>query len=286
MEVAKQYYRLTKPGIIQGNSLPAIAGFLLASGSQIDFGLFLAMLIGLALVIASACVFNNYIDRDIDSKMERTKNRATANGNISFSSAITYATVLGVAGFFILIEFTNTLTALVAAVGFIFYVVLYGYYKRRSVHGTLVGSVSGAVPPVVGYCAVAGQIDATAITLFLILVLWQMPHFYAIAIFRASDYAAAKIPVLPAVRGHKYTKSVIILYIIAFIAATLALKPVADTSWTYLAVASVLGLYWLRLGLAGLRSNDDIKWSRKLFGGSLVVLTLLCVVISLNQLLP
>lgn len=173
----KTYYELTKPGIIFGNAVTTTAGFLLASKGDIDWWLFFATLIGLSLIIASACVFNNYIDREIDQKMTRTKNRALAKGLIPVQRAITFAICLGLIGVAFLDLYTNPLTLLVALTGFFVYVVVYGICKRRSVYGTLVGSIAGGVPPVVGYCAVSNQFDTGALLLFTTVALWQMPHF-------------------------------------------------------------------------------------------------------------
>jgi len=219
----KDYYSLTKPGIIFGNAIPAVAGFFLASKGHPNAGLFIAMLVGISFVIASACVFNNYIDRDIDKFMARTKKRALPTGIISGRNALLYAIVLGVIGFSLLLFYTNLLTTFVGFVGFFVYIVLYGISKRRSVYGTIVGSIAGAVPPVVGYVAVTNNFDMGALLLFLILVIWQMPHFYAIAIFREDDYAAASIPVLPIKQGIKATKIHMVLYIAAFLIATVML---------------------------------------------------------------
>ncbi len=280
------YYSLTKPGIIYGNLLTVAAGFFLASKWQINLVLFGATLAGIALVIASACVFNNYIDRDIDEKMERTKNRALAAGLVPVRNAILYAVCLGVSGFALLLFFTNLLTAIIGLVAFVDYVILYGISKRRSVHGTLVGSISGAATMVGGYTAVTSRFDAGALILFLIMVFWQMPHFYAIAIYRLKDYQAAGIPVLPVVKGIKTTKIQILVYIIAFIAAAVALTLFGYAGYSYLVAAVLLGFIWLWLSIKGFRTNNDVLWARKLFFFSLVVLLSVSVAISAGPLLP
>ena len=139
--------------------------------------------------------------------MERTKDRALAAGRISGRAAIVYGTILGFVGFAVLVLHTNLLTAAIAAVGFFFYVFMYSlWFKRRSICGTVVGSIAGAVPPLVGYCAASNRFDAAAILLFFILAIWQMPHFFAIAIYRFNDYAAASIPVFPVKKEIQKTK--------------------------------------------------------------------------------
>lgn len=279
----KQYYLLIKPGIIFGNGIPAIAGFFLASKGQINLILFFVMLVGLSLVIASACVINNYIDRNIDKKMVRTKNRALAANTIPVISAILSAVILGIAGFSLLFFYTNLLTAFLAFIGFFFYVVMYSIWKRKSSFGTVVGSISGAIPPVVGYCAVTNNFDIGALLLFLILVFWQMPHFYAIAIFRSDDYAAAGIPVLPVEKDLQTTQVHMLLYILAFLVATVGLYIFGLTGFIYLVIALVLGLYWLFIGTKGFTVSNTHKWARKMFGISLLVLTILCAVITIDS---
>jgi len=282
----KTYFSLIKPGIIRGNAIAATAGFLLASKGQIHFNLGIAMLTGLSLVIASACVFNNYIDREIDAKMARTNQRALVRGAISVRAAIIFGSILGVAGAAILGVFTNLLTLAISLFGFFAYVVLYGIWKRRSAIGTVVGSISGAVPPVVGYVAVTGRLDVAAGILFLIIVLWQMPHFYAIAIYRLSDYTAANIPVLPSKQGIRATKIQMLAYIVAFTVAAASLYLLGYAGVAYLVVTLMLGLVWLALGLSGFAAANDTLWAKQMFKYSLVVITGLCLVISLNTVLP
>lgn len=282
----KKYYQLTKPGIIYGNLLTATGGFLLASKKDINFGLLLMTLLGIALVIGSACVFNNYLDRGLDIKMARTKKRALVSGDISPTSAIIYAFLLGVIGFAVLAVSTNALTVWIGIIGFADYVVLYAIGKRRSTLGTIIGSISGAMPVIAGYTAVTNRFDGGALILFLILSFWQMPHFYAIALRRIKDYKAAGLPVLPAKKGARTTKIQILLYIIAFIATTLSLRVYGYAGWTFLIVMEALGLKWLYMGIKGFKTNDDEKWARKMFLFSLVIILTFSVMLSLNVWLP
>lgn len=279
----KDYLTITKPGIIGGNVISVMGGFFLAAQGEFDLPLFLAALVGLALVIASGCAFNNVIDRDIDAVMERTRNRPLVQGRVTPAATLGFATLLGVAGFALLALGTNALTVGLAAFGFVIYVGVYSLYmKRHSEYGTLVGSLSGAVPPVVGYCAVSGQFDTGALTLLLIFCLWQMPHSYAIAIFRLEDYRAASIPVLPVVRGIETAKHHILGYILAFIFATLALSLAGYAGAGYFIVALVMGVYWLYLGFEGYRARDDERWAKRVFGFSILTITVLSVTMSLD----
>jgi protoheme IX farnesyltransferase len=287
----KDYYELTKPGIIYGNAITAIAGFLLAwskllAKSTFDIKLFVAMLIGLSLVIAAGCVFNNIYDSKIDAVMERTKNRAIASGKISKRSAFIFGVILIFLGLFILHFHTNRSALLAALLGFVVYVFIYTPLKHKTVYATLIGAIAGATPPVVGYTAVTNNFDITAIILFIILVLWQMPHFYSIAIYRMKDYAAASIPVLPIKSGIKTTKIHILIYIIAFIVAAFSLRYYNITGDFYAGFTTVLGLTWLYYAIKGFKTPDDVLWAKKMFKFSLIVLTSLSVLLALNNFLP
>ncbi|MGA8165602.1 MAG: heme o synthase [Waddliaceae bacterium] len=278
----KTYCLLTKPGIILGNIITMSGGFALASKGNIDVGLFLATLAGLALVIASGCVFNNYIDRDFDEKMARTKHRALVMGLVSTRQAMVFAIVLGVFGALFLALFTNLLTVMIALLGFFVYVVLYSISKYRSIHGTLVGSIAGAVPPVVGYCAVSNCLDAGALIVFTMIVMWQMPHFFAIAIYRLEDYLAASIPVLPIKKGIHRTKIHMMAYILAFMIASFLLTVFNYTGYTYLVIAALLGIAWLCLCVQGLNCDNHQHWARNMFLFSLVIVVVQCLIIPFN----
>jgi protoheme IX farnesyltransferase len=281
-----RYYRLTKPGIIKGNLFTAVAGYLLAAGFDFAWLNLIGTLAGVAFVIGSGCVFNNVIDRDIDKKMARTKKRELVQGTISVKVALAFATALGLAGFACLAIFANWLTVAIGLVGMLFYVVIYAIGKRASSLGTVIGSISGAIPPVAGYTAAAGHLDNAAFLLFLIMALWQMPHFYAIAMYRLKDYSAAGIPVLPAVKGMRTTKIYILLYVVAYTIAAVSLSFLDYTGLTYLIVMMVLGMLWFLKGIQGFKTKDDDKWARMMFGYSLVVMTTWSVLICANELLP
>jgi protoheme IX farnesyltransferase len=280
-----KYYRLTKPGIVYSNAMTAAAGFLFASDGHVKFWNLLILLLGTSLIIASACVFNNYIDRGIDAKMKRTKKRATANGKISALSVNIYATILGVLGFAVLAH-TNLTTFLIGVLAFFSYVVLYGIAKRKTIHGTLVGTIPGAASLVAGYTAVSGRLDLATLLLFLIMLTWQMAHFYSIAIFRLKDYKSAGLPVMPVVKGVKSTKLQIIAYIFVFIIVTIDLSFFGYTGLSFLFVMSGLGMYWLFKAIDGFKVRSDTKWARDMFGYSLIVLLVLSVMVSLNSFLP
>lgn len=285
--VIKSYYSLIKPRVLYGNVITAVAGFLLASKWHIDLRVFVATIFGTSLVIGSACVINNYLDQDIDSKMERTKERALVAGDVKGSGAVIFSIILGLGGIATLYFFTSLLVVLIGILGFVVYVLLYGMLsKRLSVHGTLVGSISGATPVLAGYCAASGKIDSGAVIVFLILFFWQMPEFYSISIYRRSEYKAAGIPVMAVSKGVKYTKLQIFLYTIACVAATLSLTIFGYTGYIYLLFMGLISAYWLALGYKGFGAADSNTWARQMFHFSLVFLLAVSLFMSIGNVLP
>lgn len=286
-EKLKLYYSLTKPRVTYGNVITTVAGFLLAAGGNIDWWQLLATTIGMTFVIGSACALNNYLDQDIDAKMARTKARALVQGKLPGRNAVIFSAVLGLLGTIILYLSTNVLTTVVAILGFIVYVVFYGMLsKRLSIHGTLVGSISGAAPILAGYTAVANTIDTGAVLVFLVLFLWQMPEFYSIAVYRRDEYKAAGVPVMSVVKGKKNTIVQIFVYTIIFVITSLLLTVFNYTGYVYLAIMGLLGVYWVWLGAKGLRVEDQDAWAHKMFHFSLVMLLVFSFMISIDSLLP
>ena len=284
-ETLRAYYYLTKPGIVYGNALMAIAGYFFGAHGSPSVTVFFGMLLGVSAVMASACVYNNVIDRNIDLKMERTKKRAVPAGTVSPFHALIFANILLVIGILLLVFGANLLTALVAIGGHVAYVVLYGIAKRKTVHGTLVGTLSGSTPPVIGYVAATGQLDLVALLLFLVLVAWQMPHFYAIAILRRDDYASAGIPVLSVVKGIDATRKQIIAYVILFILATIALGVYGGVSLLGTLIVILAGFYWLYVCLQIVEQGEAVGWARKQFGWSLMLLLIMAATWSLDSFL-
>jgi len=280
----RRYWSVTKPGIIMGNFISVAGGFLLASKGDVDLWLMTATLIGLSLVIASGCAINNVIDRDIDIKMARTRTRVTVTGEMSAMTALCHGTVLGIMGFGLLIAYTTQVAVLFAAFGYFIYVGVYSLYmKRNSVYGTFIGSLSGAVPPVVGYCAVTGQFDTGALILLVMFSLWQMPHSYAIAIFRFKDYQAANIPVLPVAQGIDKAKRHIVLYIAIYTLVVMLLPIGGYTGAAFMAVACTTSFWWLLMALRGYRRNIDVSgWARQVFAFSIINITALSIAMAVD----
>ena len=284
---SRSYLQLIKPGITLSNTISGVAGFFLAASFvAFSWAVFIGAIGGIAFIIASACVMNNILDRDIDKRMKRTAKRDVASGVISIPKALVFGIVLGLIGFGLLVFLTNALTVLLGVVAYVWYVAIYGIAKRTTAYSTLIGGVAGALPPVAGYTALTGTIDAGAIILFLILFFWQMPHFYAIAMFRQSDYASAKLPVWSVKYGMKSSKVQILVFTIIF-AIVFALPTFYGyTGIIYLVGSVLLSAYWLFKGIFLYNKVDDVKWARQMFGVSLLVMLSMSLLIAVGGYLP
>ncbi|MFK8863662.1 heme o synthase [Acinetobacter nosocomialis] len=283
----KKYLFLTKPGILFGNFVTTLGGFFLAAQGSIDILLLLLTLIGTTLVVASGCVVNNVIDQDIDTKMQRTQNRALVKKTISPTVALIYAFVLGVIGFSILWFGVNGYAFLFAVIGFVVYVGFYSLWtKRTSIHQTVIGSISGASPPVIGYTAITHQFDVAALLLFLAYGLWQMPHSWAIAIYRFDDYKNAGIPILPVARSIYRTKIECVIYILLFAAVLNGLYCFGYTNVFFLITFNALTAYWFYLSIIGFKAENDQLWAKRFFLYSVILITLLSLSFSFTYQSP
>lgn len=282
MSIFRDYLSLTKPGIIFGNLISVAGGLFLGSRGLLNGQTFIASLIGIALVIGGGCALNNFIDRDIDALMLRTRNRPLVQGRIPAVRALILGLLLAICGMSILALFTNILAALVTLAGFLVYVVFYSLWLKRSPHGTWVGSLSGAVPPLAGYCAASGRLDTAGLILFAIYALWQFPHAYAIAILHVQDYARASIPVLPVVRGVARVKRDMPVYVAIFTLCALLLYFTHNTGISYLAVILILGLAWTGSTWRDRKCSDDRRWAKKSFGYSIVMVIAVSLMMSVD----
>lgn len=275
------YISLTKPGIVLGNALTAFGGFALAAQGQPAHPLLFPTLLGLMLIMASACVCNNIADRAQDAKMARTKERPLAAGVVSPRQALLFAVALFLLGTLILGWGVHFLALALAWIAYAIYVFLYRRAKRRSPLGIVVGSLAGAMPPVIGYCALAQRIDGAACLLFAMLYAWQMPHFFALSIMYMRDYAAAALPVLPTRKGLRATKQQMVLYAAAFALAAPLLALCGYASRLYFWIALALGGGWVLLCLQGLRTRNDQLWAYRVFFYSLVAIVGLSLAMAL-----
>lgn len=278
----KQYLLVTKPWIVLANLISAAAGFFLASRGRFDPELFLATMAGTALIVAAACVCNNAIDRRLDRLMERTRHRALATGAMSPANAATYAAVLGLLGGGVLWEGTNALALGIVIGGFGIYVGLYSLYlKRRSVYSTVIGSLAGAAPPLAAYCAAGNRFDLGAVLVLLLFSSWQIPHSYAITIYRHKDYQAAGIPVMSVARDIPTTRRHIVGHIIGFTIAALLLAACGFAGLRYALAVAVTGLFWLATAMAD--SGEDLgRWAKTVYAVSIAAVLVVSIMMAVD----
>lgn len=274
---------LIKPRIIRLNLIAAFGGFWVASKWQIDGWLLFWMLLGSALTMASSCVFNNYWDRDFDTKMERTKSRPLPQGRLSPGFALAYSVVLGIAGLAILFIMVNPLTGWLGILGMFAYIVVYTILlKRHSTWSTSIGGVSGAMPPVIGYCAVTNTVDAGAWILFALLFLWQPAHFWSLAIRRVEEYRAAHFPLLPVVKGVTRTKWQMLPYILLLLPTSIFMYTYGYAGIYFLVISLALGTFWFVHAALGLTTKDTDKWAKRDFIISVNYLMIIFLVMILD----
>ena len=279
----RAYIQLIKPGYLLSNDLTAIAGFLLASRGHVNLPLLLVTLIAISLGLMSVNIFNNIIDRHLDGTMKRTQKRPLVTGAISPRAALVLALLSGAAATVVFIRYTNLLTLAIGAFGFVMYEGFYSLAKRRTTWSTLIGAIPGAIPPVAGYTAVTGRLDLGALLFFSILLFWQLPHFYAIAIYRLQDYKQAHIPVLPVIQGIPATKLHMLFFVVAFSVSIVALYFTGLTGYIYLAVMGALSLFWISFSCYGFFAKETNWWARKMFVASLVINLTFSVLIAANS---
>lgn len=267
-----------KTGIIKSNLLAMFAGLALAIYiNQVSpfekLPEIILAIFGSSLVIGAAGTFNNLYDRDIDIIMERTKNRPTVTGTIQPKAALLLGVSMALIGLGAL-ALASPLAAFFGFLGLFFYVVPYTMWsKRRTIYNTEIGSISGAVPPLIGWTAITPDLMHFGILgLFAIMVFWQMPHFYAIAIRKHDDYKAANIPMLPVVKGLKRTYIQSNVYLLGLIAASFLFAPI---SIGIVIVALLLSVAWLVLSIVGYKKMPPEKWAKAMFIFSLNHVTIL-----------
>ncbi len=237
------------------------------------------MLVTTCAVVASANSLNCWLERDVDQLMARTARRPLPSGRLRPNIAFWFGVVLGVTSIPLLTFFVNPMTGLLGAIALISYVAIYTPMKQRSPAALLVGSVPGALPPLMGWTAATGTIDAPGVALFAILFIWQLPHFIAISIYRREEYERAGMKVLPSVRGEQHAKVFILLYTGALIVSSVLPFVFRVAGPIYLTVACAVGVYYFAVNVRGLRkevTGEVAKvWARKSFLASLVYLTAL-----------
>ena len=275
----KDFITLTKTGIVGSNVMTAFLGIWLASkytGFSIDdhpLRVILAML-GTMFVIAGGTSLNNYIDRDIDKLMPRTRDRPSANGRIPPNQILLVGFIFSIVGTFLLLM-TEMMAAVLGLIGLFVYVVFYTMWtKRTTSFNTAVGAISGAMPPLIGWAAVDPGLHPVAWVLFFIMFIWQMPHFFAIGMMRCEDYRNAGVPMLPVVAGFATTKRQMVLYVGVLIPVSLLLYKLG---MVYTIGVALLSIGWLAIGIFGFKMKNDLKWARMMFVYSLNYLVLLVI---------
>lgn len=274
----RQYVALTKPRVVQLIVFCAAIGMLLAvPGLPRWADVVTAVLasVGIWLVASAAAAFNCLIEQKIDARMKRTSWRPTANGDLSQAQALLFSAVLGGAGMALLYFRVNPLTAWLTFGTFVGYAVIYTVIlKPMTPQNIVIGGASGAMPPVLGWAALTGEVGPEAIALFLIIFLWTPPHFWALALYRAEDYARAGLPMLPVTHGNEFTRLQILLYTFILFAATLLPFVQGMSGWLYLAAAVVLGGRFIHYAIR-LRREYSEALARETFRFSIWHLSLL-----------
>ena len=273
---------LAKPRIT-GMVIITFAGGLWLAPGQIAGWRAIMTLVGTALLVAASNTFNMYLERNFDPLMERTRDRPLPRAALSPETALAFGTLLACAAVPLVFLGGNLLTGILGLAALGSYVVVYTPLKRHSGMALFVGAVPGALPPLMGWTAVTGQLDAPGLALFAILFLWQIPHFLAIATYRANDYARAGFKVLPLAISTRATRVTIVLFSVGLVAATIALEPLRVAGLGYLLCAALLGAVFIGWAAAGFRRAAANAWARSLFFYSIVYLTLLFVALVIDR---
>lgn len=281
----RDYVALVKPGILRLLLILTFCSMLVAQRGMPDVLLVVWTLLGMGMMSGSANAINMVYDRDIDAVMLRTQKRPLPSGKMAARYALGFAVGLGVAAFALLALLVNPLTAVVALGGHLFYVFIYTMWLKRSTpQNIVIGGAAGAVPPLVGWAAVHGELSVAAWIMFTIVFLWTPPHFWALSLYKRGDYARAGVPMLPVVRGARHTKLQMVWYTLLLVPVTVLLALGGALGWLYGLAATVLGAIFLGLSVKVLLSRGDY-WPKRMFAYSILYLALLFGAMSADSLL-
>jgi heme o synthase len=282
----RDFVTLAKPRITFMVVVTAAGGLFLSKRSPtvdaLSTATIVSTLVGTALVVAGANALNMYIERDIDAHMPRTKNRPLPTRRMPPKAALWFGVVLSALSVPILAIGANPLTALLAVLANLLYVLAYTPLKQHSAYALHVGAIPGAIPPLLGWTAGTGRIDVAGLILFSILFLWQIPHFIAITLFRKADYARAGLIVLPNVVGELASRHTIVRWIFACVAASVLLVPLGLAHRGYLVIATLIGAAFFTWGCYGLREGSGTRWAKSLFGISILYLMALFAALAID----
>ena len=284
----RQFYELTKPRVVSLIVFCAVIGMFLAAPPTAlpGLGLILAATVGIALVAGAAAVINCLVEQSIDAVMARTRGRPLVRGTINSVQALIFSGVVGAAGLCLLYAFVNPLTMWLTLATFVGYAVIYTVVlKPLTPQNIVIGGASGAMPPVLGWTAVTGQIDPQALLLFLIIFAWTPPHFWALALYRVEEYAKAGLPMLPVTHGREFTQLHVLLYTVILLIVSVLPFVFGMSGWPYLIVALILGTVFLHYAWKLYRSYSDAL-ARQTFRFSIAYLAFLFAALLVDHYLP
>jgi len=271
----KNYLELCKPKVVLLLVFTANVGMLLAVPGMPPIAEFIYATLGIGLSSASAAAINHYIDQKADAEMARTKNRPLPSGELNSNNVLIFAAVIGIIGILILTFLINILTAVLTFISLIGYAIIYTVYlKRLTPQNIVIGGAAGAAPPVLGWCAMTGEVHPYALLLFLLIYVWTPPHFWALAIARREEYAKVNIPMLPVTHGTEFTRLHILLYTILLFIVTLLPYLTGMSGLIYLIPSALLSLGFIFFALKMMRTKED-KTAMQTFAFSIIYLMLL-----------
>lgn len=279
----RAYWELTKPGVVALLMVTAVIGMFLATPGMVPWRVLILGSLGMALAMMASAVINQIMDQRIDAIMARTHKRPLVQGRVNTRAALIFAAMLAVASLFILDVFINRLTAVLTFFGIIGYAFIYTLWlKRATPQNIVIGGLAGAIPPLLGWTAVTGEIHPHALLLVLIIFAWTPPHFWALAIHRRDEYAKADIPMLPVTHGLEFTKTSVLLYTVILLLTALLPYLTGMSGLIYLAGSTVLGSIFLLYALK-LKFRNDPKVPMKTFGYSITYLFLLFLLLLVDH---
>jgi len=285
-QVIQSYYQLTKPRIIPLLLITTAASMFMASEGNIDPILLIITLLGGTLAAASAQTFNCVYDQDIDYDMKRTRKRPIPSGKVQSNHAIIFGAILGILSFSLLAIWVNLLSALLAMSGIIFYMLIYTHWlKRHTTQNIVIGGAAGAIPPLVGWAAVTGDLSWSAWAIFKLIFLWTPPHFWALALMISDDYAEVGVPMLPVVEGASYTVKQIWIYTLITVGFSFILiYPLHSLGLVYFGFATILGITFIVKAWQLLQQPEDKETAKSMFKYSILYMMLLCTGIVIDTL--
>jgi len=271
----RAFYALTKPRVVSLIVFTAVIGMFLATPGMVPVRILLAATLGIALVAGAAAAVNCLVEQNVDALMLRTRWRPLPSGELSSLQTLVFAGVVGGLGLWLLVHYVNALTMWLTLATFVGYAIVYTVIlKPMTPQNIVIGGASGAMPPVLGWAAVTGEVTTEAMLLFLIIFAWTPPHFWSLALYRTADYARAGVPMLPVTHGKEYTRLQVLLYTIILIAVSLLPFAVRMSGWLYLAAALALGAVYLGYAVRLYSAYSD-RLAQRCFRYSIVYLAAL-----------